>query len=105
MKIDDPAFDSATAEARDALLAAALRRQIAFMRANVPFWTEWLSTAGVNEDRLESVADLARFPILSKQELRALRPAALLPKQSLLELKDVPVDERHDWTTHGQLLG
>jgi phenylacetate-CoA ligase len=86
MRLDDPAFDAADATARDALLLEALRRQIAFMRATVPFWRERLAALSVDEARIETMSDLARVPILSKEELRALRPAALLPDESLSDL-------------------
>lgn len=87
MRIDDPDFDSAAPGTRDAFLVTVLRRQIAFMRSNIPFWNERLSAAGVHEDQIETLADLGRIPIFSKEDLRALRPADLLPKQSLLDLK------------------
>src|SRR5215467_9865359 len=79
MRLDVPAFDAADGKARDALLPEALRRQIAFARAKVPFWRERLAAHGVDETRIETMDNLARLPILSKEEFRALRPAALLP--------------------------
>jgi phenylacetate-coenzyme A ligase PaaK-like adenylate-forming protein len=87
MRLDDPALDGTASEARDALLVAALRRQIAFMRAEVPFWHERLATLAVDEDRIETMADLSQFPVLSKDELRAIRPTALLPAGRLLDMK------------------
>jgi hypothetical protein len=74
-------------KARDALLLEALRRQIAFMRAKVPFWRERLAKVAVDQDRIETMADLAHFPILSKEELRSIRPAVLLPNESLSDLR------------------
>ena len=79
MKLDDPALDQMASDARDALLLEALRRQIAFMRTEVPFWRERLATFDVDESKIETMADLARIPVLAKEELRALRPAILLP--------------------------
>ena len=87
MRLDDPAFDVTASKVRDAVLLEALRRQIAFVRAKVPFWRERLATAAVDEDTIETIADLARFPILSKEELRALRPAVLLPEERLSDLQ------------------
>ena len=87
MRIEDPDFDGATPGTRDAFLVAASRRQIAFMRFNNPFWNERLSVAGVHEDQIETLTDLGRIPIFSNEDLRALRPAGLLPKQSVLDLK------------------
>jgi phenylacetate-CoA ligase len=87
MRLDDPALDSTASEARDSWLLEAVRHQIAFMRAKVPFWRERLSKAVVDECKIESIADLAQVPILTKEELRAIRPAVLLPDESRLELK------------------
>ena len=87
MRLDDPAFDSTDPEARDRRLLEAVRHQIAFMRAKVPFWRERLSQAGVNEDKIETLADLAQVPILAKEELRAIRPSVLLPQENRPELQ------------------
>ena len=87
MQLDDPATDSLAPQDRDALLLAALRHQIAFMRDKVPFWHDRLEAAGVDEDGIETFADLARIPILSKEELRGLRPRALIPEDSALDLQ------------------
>lgn len=87
MRLDDPTLDSTVPEARDAWLVEAVRHQIAFMRTKVPFWRERLSKAAVDERRIESLADLAHMPILTKEELRAIPPAVLVPNENLLELK------------------
>jgi phenylacetate-CoA ligase len=87
MRLDDPALDAVASAARDALLLEALRRQIAFMRAKVPFWRERLAKVAVDEGNIETMADLAHFPILSKEELRAIRPAALLPADRLPDMQ------------------
>ena len=81
MRLDDPALDSTGSETRDLLLLEALRIQIAFMRAKVPYWRERLAAAGVEESQIETKFDLARLPILSKEELRSIRPSALLPDE------------------------
>lgn len=83
MKLDDAAIDRLAPDRRDALLVEWLRRQIAFMRTHVPFWRDRLAKAGVVEDRIQSLADLARMPILSKEDLRAARPASLLPSLAI----------------------
>jgi len=57
------------------------------MRAQVPFWRERLSKVVVDESKIESLADLAQVPILAKDELRAIRPAVLLPEEGRRELK------------------
>ncbi len=68
MRLDDPAVDSIPSQTRDGLLLEALRGQIAFMRAKVPYWHERLATAAVDESRIETMPDLARLPIFSKQD-------------------------------------
>ena len=87
MKLNDPTLDTSVPSNRDTWLLAAIREQIAFMRARVPFWHERLSKAGVDEQQFQSLADLARIPILSKEEFRSLKPSELLPKESLSNLK------------------
>jgi phenylacetate-CoA ligase len=87
MRLDDPSLDSTVSQVRDAWLVEAVREQIAFVRAKVPFWRERLSNAAVDERCIESLADFARVPIFTKEELRATRPAALLPNDTRLELK------------------
>jgi len=87
MRLDDPTLDSIAPAARDAWLVETVRHQIAFMRAKVPFWHERLSNAAVDERKIERLADLARVPILTKEELRAIRPPVPLPSENLLELQ------------------
>jgi phenylacetate-CoA ligase len=87
MKLRDPNFDSIEPEARNEWLVSALRSQIRFMRERVPFWHERLENAHVDERKIESLADLAHVPILTKEELRAIRPTQLVPKESLLALR------------------
>jgi len=79
MRLDDSTLDTDT-NTRDAHLLKAIRDQIAFMREELPFWRERLS--GTDESKIESLADLARFPILTKEDLRTIRPAELLPESS-----------------------
>lgn len=86
MKLDDPDLDSVAPPMRDAWLLEAARRQIAYVRATVPFWHERLSQADVDESRIECLADLASVPVFSKAELRATPPAALLPRDTGSEL-------------------
>ena len=87
MRLDDPTLESGAPDARNAWLVEAVRNQIAFMRAKVPFWHERLSKAAVDERRIESLADLALVPILTKEEFRAAKPTQLVPEENLLELK------------------
>jgi phenylacetate-CoA ligase len=87
MQLDDPTLDSADPVTREAWLLEAIREQITYMRATVPFWHERLSNASVDEQRLETLADLATVPIFTKAELRATRPELLLPSDTRSELK------------------
>jgi len=79
MRLDDPAFDAADSESRDTQLVDAVRRQVAFMRTEVPFWSERLRAAAPSEERIDTLRDLGHFPVLSKEDLRATRPVDLLP--------------------------
>jgi phenylacetate-coenzyme A ligase PaaK-like adenylate-forming protein len=87
MIIDDPMLDSIARGSRDAWLVEAVRDQIAFMCAKVPFWQQRLLAAAVDERAIESQSDLARVPMLTKDALRALRPATLPPQESLPKLQ------------------
>jgi phenylacetate-CoA ligase len=80
MRFDDSLLDTVATESRQTYLLGAIRNQIAFMRAELPFWRERLSGAG--ESKIQSLSDLARFPILTKDDLRTIRPATLLPEAS-----------------------
>lgn len=80
MRLDDPVLDSIASQTRDGLLLEALRDQIAFMRAAVPYWRDVLAKDGTDESRIERMTDLAHLPIMSKEDLRSLRPSELLPE-------------------------
>lgn len=102
MRLDDPTLDSIASETRDAFPIEAVRSQIAFMRAKVPYWRERLATTGVGETSIETMRDLGRFPVLSKEELRSIRPSALLPEGRLADMVvcrwtsgTSPVDGQH----------
>jgi len=93
MRLDDSSLDSTDSKDRDAFLVEAVRRQVAFMREEVPFWRERLRVAAVDEDRINDLSDLARFPILEKEDLRAARPVDLLPEESRSDI------QRCRWTS------
>jgi phenylacetate-CoA ligase len=80
MRLDDPELDVCARETLASYLVDAVRRQIAYMRATVPYWRERLTGVVDDESEIESVEDLARFPMLTKEELRSIKPGALLPK-------------------------
>jgi len=83
MNLDAAELDRLASSRRDALLVEWLRRQLVFVRTHVPFWRDRLEHAGVIEDHIHNLADLARIPIFSKAELRATRPASLLPSSAI----------------------
>jgi phenylacetate-coenzyme A ligase PaaK-like adenylate-forming protein len=74
-------IDGMSAGARDAWLVNALRKQISYMRATVPYWSERLSLARIDEEKIRSFADLAALPVLTKAELRMLPPMDLVPRE------------------------
>jgi phenylacetate-CoA ligase len=75
-------IDGISPAAYEAWLVNALRKQIGYMRAAVPYWSQRLSAACVDEERIENFADLAALPILTKAELRALLPMELVPQEA-----------------------
>lgn len=87
MKLDDPALDSCAPSIRNTWLVDAVREQIAYMRAKVPFWRDRLAKADIDEQRINGLADLAQVPVLTKQELRDLSPRELLPDDTLRDLQ------------------
>jgi len=54
----------------NALQLERLRRQLERCYASSPFYREKFDEAGVGPDDLRSLADLARFPVVTKEELR-----------------------------------
>lgn len=86
MILDDPALDRMAPDAREAFLLEALRRQIAFMRTAVAFWRERFTRFGVDESKIETMADLTHIPVLAKEEFRLVRPASLLPDEPSSDL-------------------
>src|SRR5882724_1230429 len=79
--LGEQCFDGISPAAHEAWLVNALRKQIGYMRAAVPYWSQRLSSARVDEEKIENVADLARLPILTKAELRAVPPMELVPQE------------------------
>jgi phenylacetate-CoA ligase len=75
-------IDGMSPAAHEAWLVSALRKQIGYMRAAVPYWSLRLSSAGVDEEKIGSLADLAALPIFTKAELRALPPMDLVPQEA-----------------------
>jgi hypothetical protein len=51
------------------------------MRVAVPYWFQRLSSSRFNEEKIESLDDLAALPRLTKAEFRALQPMELVPQE------------------------
>ena len=75
-------LDGFSPATHEAWLMNALRKQIGYMRAAVPYWSQRLSSARVDEEKIETLADLAALPIFTKAELRALPPMDLVPQEA-----------------------
>jgi phenylacetate-CoA ligase len=82
MTLGEQYIDGISPAAYQAWLMNALRKQIGYMRAAVPYWSQRLSSEGVDEEKIENLADLAALPILTKAELRALPPMELVPQEA-----------------------
>jgi phenylacetate-CoA ligase len=80
--IGEQDIDGTSPAARESWLVNALRKQIGYMRAVVPYWSRRLSLARVDEEKIGSLADLAVLPVLTKSELRALPPMDLVPQEA-----------------------
>ena len=84
--ISEQDLDSISPAAQETWLMSALRKQIGYMRAAVPYWSQRLSSARVDEEKIERLADLAALPILTKAELRALPPMELVPQEARADI-------------------
>jgi phenylacetate-CoA ligase len=70
-----PEVECADPGARDALVLAKLRAQAGYAWERSPFYRRKWEAAGVGPDALRSLADLARFPVVTKNELRTAQAA------------------------------
>ena len=82
MTLGEQGLDGYSPATHEAWLMNALRKQIGYMRAAVPYWSQRLSSARVDEEKIETLADLAALPIFTKAELRALPPMDLVPQEA-----------------------
>jgi len=87
MRLSDPSLDTMARDARNELLAEALRRQVAYVAGALPYWRDRLARASASADTIRSLDDLARIPVLSKAELRTARPSALVPEAHLNDVR------------------
>jgi phenylacetate-CoA ligase len=65
-----PEVECAEPAARDELILAKLREQVRYCWERSPFYRRRWEAAGVSPDSLTTLADLARFPVIQKTELR-----------------------------------
>src|SRR5262250_1795297 len=70
-----PEVECAPPAARDALILAKLRAQVQYAWDRCPFYRRKWEAAGVAPATLQSLADLAAFPVVEKAELRAAQAA------------------------------
>ena len=71
-----PEVECAPPAARDALILAKLRGQLRYAWERSPFYRRKWEAAGVSPATLETLGDLERFPVVTKEELRAAQAAA-----------------------------
>ena len=70
-----PELECAEPAARDAVILAKLRRQVEHAWERSPFYQRRWEAAGVSPATLRTLADLARFPVVQKADLRAAQAA------------------------------
>ncbi|MDP2793514.1 MAG: phenylacetate--CoA ligase PaaK [Sulfurisoma sp.] len=85
------AFEAIETASRDEIAALQLERLQQTLRhtyANVPHYRAKLDAAGVHPDDLKSLADLARFPFTTKQDLRENYPFGMfaVPREKVVRV-------------------
>ena len=85
---DLEAIETASRDELAALQLARLRWSLQHAYANVPHYRATFDAAGVHPTDLKTLADLARFPFTTKQDLRANYPFGLfaVPREQLARL-------------------
>ena len=71
-----PEVECAEPAARDALILAKLRHQVRYAWDRSAFYRRRWQEAGVSPETIESLDDLARFPVVRKTDLRAAQASA-----------------------------
>jgi phenylacetate-CoA ligase len=66
-----PEVECASPEARDGLILGKLREQVRYAWERSPFYRRKWEAAGVSPGTLHTLDDLGRFPVVTKEELRA----------------------------------
>ncbi|HEY5724614.1 MAG TPA: phenylacetate--CoA ligase family protein, partial [Methylomirabilota bacterium] len=70
-----PELERAEPAERDRHILDKLRHQLRWAWERSPFYRRKWEAAGVSPDALRTLADLARFPVVQKAELRAAQAA------------------------------
>ena len=70
-----PALECAEPKDRDRIILAKLQYQVRYAWEKSTFYRRHWEAAGVSPDTLKSLADLARFPVVQKADLRAAQAA------------------------------
>ena len=71
-----PEVECAPPATRDALILAKLREQVRYAWERGAFYRRKWEAAGVSPATLRSLVDLSRFPVVTKEELRAAQRTA-----------------------------
>ncbi len=71
-----PGLECAEPKKRDEVVLAKLRAQVQYAWERSPFYRRRWEAAGVSPARLRTLADLAKFPVVQKADLRAAQAAA-----------------------------
>lgn len=66
-----PQLECATPEVRDDIIYMKLTHQVRYAWEHSPFYREIWQAAGVSPSTLKTLADLERFPVIQKSDLRA----------------------------------
>src|SRR5262245_30044920 len=81
MILGEQDLDGISPAAHEAWLVNALRKQIGYMRPAVPYWSQRLSSARVDEEKVESLADLAALPIFTRPSFVRSRRWSWFPRR------------------------
>ncbi|HVN09969.1 MAG TPA: AMP-binding protein [Patescibacteria group bacterium] len=86
----DPEIETMGAEGVRALQEQKLAKQLDYVFARSPFYQDKLKAAGIRREHLRTLADLARAPLTTKEELReSQRQAPPLGRHACAEMADV----------------
>ena len=88
MKIGLHAIENASRDEMTALQTERLKWTLHHVYANVPHYKAAFDKAGVHPDDFRSLADLAKFPFTTKQDLRATYPFGMfaVPREKLARI-------------------